>query len=127
MKTIAVLFTAGLLAGCAGNPVAQVQHASPPQNYRQLAADALPGALKKISLDGAEISDLDPTVPGAELADFAACVKTHSAGNTEYFTVFYTDGHFSDVRSAVIADHCEGRVYSVLPPKSPAPKTGRHS
>jgi len=87
-----------------------------------MAADALPGALKGVSLSGAEISELSHSI-GSQSGDWTACVKTNTFGKTEYFAVFYMDGKYLTERHAVMTDKCEVGVYSLLSVKLPVFKS----
>jgi hypothetical protein len=107
------------------SPEVQVQLNALPQKYRQMAADALPGVLKDVSLVGAEISVLNRSI-GSQSGDSTTCIKTNTFGKIEYFAIFYMDGKYLTERRAVMIDNCEVGVYSPLPSKTPVGKSTEH-
>jgi len=106
-----------------------------PANYRQLIANNLP-EIKGVSLVGAEISELNPSV-GAQRGDWTTCLKTFGGGRPRFFAIFFSDKpsqasattekvdenpYLIEARESVVTDRCETAVYSRLPTKTPKSK-----
>lgn len=128
MKLALGVLLAAFLTGCA---ISNGSVATRPANYRQLVADNLP-AIKGVSLAGAEISALNPSV-GAQWGDWATCLKTVGGGRPRFFAIFFSDKppqtstatektdespYLIEARESVVSDRCEAAVYSRLPPKT---------
>ena len=91
---------------------------TPRGNVRQLTADQAFLILKDQNFMGAQLSSLRPPQQ-TQLGDFVACLRTFGEkGGT--FAVFYEDGKVSEIRRAVVVDHCETADYAPLPrPRRP--------
>jgi hypothetical protein len=113
-----VLALAALLASCVGElPLAYAPPGNPPVDYRQTAADAALLQLKKISLSGAQISELREA-KAPQLGDFVACLHTVPITPQQReaeFAVQFESGHVIGIRRAVAIDHCDSGIYSPLP------------
>lgn len=121
---IAILFT-----GCAGS-TESVSVSIRPANYRQLIAEYLPD-IKGVSLVGAEISVLSPSV-GSQWGDWVTCLKAFGGRRPRFFAIFFSEKppqssattkeagenpYLIEARESVVTDRCETAVYSPLPSK----------
>jgi hypothetical protein len=107
------------IAASMGGPLIRASwpRSSPPNDYRQLAADEVDREFKSISLNGAQISTLREA-QATQMGDWVACMRTPATSNEPlavYFAVLYSEGKVRTVRRAVVIDQCQGAEYGPLP------------
>jgi hypothetical protein len=111
------ILLAGLTAACSGTlPSTELTPASamPPADYRKIIGTGIPVTIA----NGAQVSELQKT-EGAQLGDWAACLKSDNKPNDGLFAVFIENGKIVDFRRSVVTDHCETAIYSPLAPPAP--------